>query len=207
MLEGIDTLVFDIAGRRRPLLHLQDDDGVRDGGGGEARRSRWWCSTGRTRSTASRSRGRRSTRTLLGIVGYFPMPIRHGMTMGELARLFNAENKIGADLTVVPVRNWRREQWFDETGPAVGEPVAEHAEPERGDALPGHRRHRVREPVGRPRHRHAVRAGRRAVDRRREAGRGAERAAAARRPVLPDVVHAERRASSRASGAAASSWS
>lgn len=49
-------------------------------------------------------------------VGYFPMPIRHGMTLGELARMFNAENRIGADLTVVPVKGWRREEWFDETG-------------------------------------------------------------------------------------------
>ncbi|MEX1129248.1 MAG: exo-beta-N-acetylmuramidase NamZ domain-containing protein [Vicinamibacterales bacterium] len=48
---------------------------------------------------------------------YFPrMPIRHGMTFGELARLFNGENKIGADLTVVELKNWRRDQWFDETG-------------------------------------------------------------------------------------------
>jgi uncharacterized protein YbbC (DUF1343 family)/CubicO group peptidase (beta-lactamase class C family) len=52
----------------------------------------------------------------LSFVGYFPSPIRHGMTMGELARLFNAENKIGADLTVVPVKGWKRDQWFDETG-------------------------------------------------------------------------------------------
>ncbi len=36
--------------------------------------------------------------------------------MGELAKLFNAENRIGADLTVVPVKNWKRGQWFDETG-------------------------------------------------------------------------------------------
>jgi uncharacterized protein YbbC (DUF1343 family)/CubicO group peptidase (beta-lactamase class C family) len=49
--------------------------------------------------------------------GYFPaMPVRHGLTLGELARLFNAENKIGANLTVVPMRNWERGQWFDETG-------------------------------------------------------------------------------------------
>ena len=49
-------------------------------------------------------------------VGYFnPMPIRHGLTMGELAKLFNAENKIGADLTVVPMKNWKRDMWFDET--------------------------------------------------------------------------------------------
>jgi uncharacterized protein YbbC (DUF1343 family) len=52
----------------------------------------------------------------LSFVGYFPMPIRHGMTLGELAKLFNAENKIGADLTVIPLRNWHREQWFDATG-------------------------------------------------------------------------------------------
>ena len=55
-------------------------------------------------------------KTELSFVGYFPMPIRHGMTLGELARLFNAENHIGADLTVVPLKNWRREDWFDDTG-------------------------------------------------------------------------------------------
>jgi uncharacterized protein YbbC (DUF1343 family)/CubicO group peptidase (beta-lactamase class C family) len=49
-------------------------------------------------------------------VGYMPaMPVRHGMTLGELATLFNAENKIGADLTVVAMKNWRRDDWFDET--------------------------------------------------------------------------------------------
>ena len=52
----------------------------------------------------------------LGFTGYFPMPIRHGMTLGELAKLFNGENGIGAALTVVPAKNWRREQWFDQTG-------------------------------------------------------------------------------------------
>ena len=53
----------------------------------------------------------------LGFTGYFPaMPIRHGLTIGELARLFNGENKIGADLTVIQARNWERSRWFDETG-------------------------------------------------------------------------------------------
>lgn len=52
----------------------------------------------------------------VGFTGYFPaMPIRHGMTLGELAKLFNAENKIGADLTVVAMKNWRRDDWFDDT--------------------------------------------------------------------------------------------
>jgi uncharacterized protein YbbC (DUF1343 family) len=49
--------------------------------------------------------------------GYFPgLPVRHGMTMGELAKLFNAENKIGADLTVISMRDWHRGDWFDATG-------------------------------------------------------------------------------------------
>jgi len=51
-----------------------------------------------------------------GFTGYFSLPIRHGMTIGELARLFNDEKKIGADLTVVAMKNWRRAEWFDETG-------------------------------------------------------------------------------------------
>ena len=55
--------------------------------------------------------------SVLGFTGYFPsMPIRHGLTLGELARLFNAENGIGADLTVVPLERWQRDDWFDETG-------------------------------------------------------------------------------------------
>jgi uncharacterized protein YbbC (DUF1343 family)/CubicO group peptidase (beta-lactamase class C family) len=50
-------------------------------------------------------------------VGYFPgLPVRHGMTMGELARLFNGENKIGAALTVVEMQDWNRGDWFDDTG-------------------------------------------------------------------------------------------
>ncbi|MGE3472282.1 MAG: exo-beta-N-acetylmuramidase NamZ domain-containing protein [Vicinamibacterales bacterium] len=53
---------------------------------------------------------------LLSFIAYMPMPIRHGMTIGELAALFNAERKINADLTVVTMDGWRRDQWFDQTG-------------------------------------------------------------------------------------------
>jgi len=49
-------------------------------------------------------------------IAYLPMPVRHGMTMGELARLYNEEQKINADLTVIALENWQREHWFDETG-------------------------------------------------------------------------------------------
>jgi uncharacterized protein YbbC (DUF1343 family) len=46
----------------------------------------------------------------------YPAPLRHGLTMGELARFFNSELGIGAALTVVPADGWRRSMWFDETG-------------------------------------------------------------------------------------------
>ncbi len=45
----------------------------------------------------------------------YTIPLRHGMTMGELALLFNGELSLQADLRVVPVRGWKRAQWFDET--------------------------------------------------------------------------------------------
>jgi uncharacterized protein YbbC (DUF1343 family) len=48
-------------------------------------------------------------------VGLYPIPNRHGLTVGELARLFNEEFGIGCRLTVIEMRGWRREQWFDET--------------------------------------------------------------------------------------------
>ena len=48
--------------------------------------------------------------------GMLPVPLRHGMTIGELARLANARLAIGADLAVVPAAGWRRCDWFDRTG-------------------------------------------------------------------------------------------
>src|ERR1044071_1144084 len=49
-------------------------------------------------------------------VGMYPIPARHGMTVGELATLFNRTYGIDCDLVVARVANWRRSQWFDETG-------------------------------------------------------------------------------------------
>lgn len=115
MLEGIDTLVYDIqdigvrfytyettlayvmeeAAKRKIKVVVLDRVNPIDG---------------------FRIEGPTLDKSLLGFVGYFPMPVRHGMTVGELARLFNGENRIGADLQVVEVTGWRREQWFDETG-------------------------------------------------------------------------------------------
>jgi uncharacterized protein YbbC (DUF1343 family)/CubicO group peptidase (beta-lactamase class C family) len=54
---------------------------------------------------------------LRSFLGYFSgLPLRHGMTVGELAGLFNTENKLGADLRVVAMKNWQRGDWFDSTG-------------------------------------------------------------------------------------------
>lgn len=49
-------------------------------------------------------------------VGVYPLPIRHGMTVGEVARYFNEEFDIGVDLRVVTMEGWDRTAWYDETG-------------------------------------------------------------------------------------------
>jgi uncharacterized protein YbbC (DUF1343 family) len=53
---------------------------------------------------------------LESFTGYHPIPVRHGMTVGELALLFNKERKISADVEVIPVEGWRRNMTFDGTG-------------------------------------------------------------------------------------------
>jgi uncharacterized protein YbbC (DUF1343 family) len=50
------------------------------------------------------------------ITGYYPVPLRHGMTVGEIARFINGEYNVGAQLTVIPAEGWRSSMWFDETG-------------------------------------------------------------------------------------------
>jgi uncharacterized protein YbbC (DUF1343 family)/CubicO group peptidase (beta-lactamase class C family) len=50
------------------------------------------------------------------LTAWHSLPIRHGMTAGELARMFNDERHIGADLTVVPLQHWRRDLWMDQAG-------------------------------------------------------------------------------------------
>lgn len=55
-------------------------------------------------------------RALKSFTGYFPLPVRYGMTAGELASLFNIENNIGAKLHVIPMNGYRRDTWFDDSG-------------------------------------------------------------------------------------------
>jgi uncharacterized protein YbbC (DUF1343 family) len=57
---------------------------------------------------------------LASFVGLHPIPVRHGMTVGELAKMFNGQGwlvgRIRADLVVIPMEGWRRRMWYDQTG-------------------------------------------------------------------------------------------
>ncbi|HEV8525898.1 MAG TPA: DUF1343 domain-containing protein [Terriglobales bacterium] len=66
--------------------------------------------------TGSMVQGPVSDATRSDFIRYHPLPVRHGMTMGELALLYNHERKIGARLRVVPMKGWRRREWYDATG-------------------------------------------------------------------------------------------
>lgn len=66
--------------------------------------------------TGSFVQGPISESDLSNFTNYHPVPVRHGMTLGELAQMFNSERKIGARLRVIPMQGWLRGDWFDSTG-------------------------------------------------------------------------------------------
>ena len=66
--------------------------------------------------TAEKPEGPLADDDQLSFTAYHAIPVRTGMTIGELARLFNAERQIGADLVVVKMENYTRDLWYDETG-------------------------------------------------------------------------------------------
>ncbi|MBC7350034.1 MAG: DUF1343 domain-containing protein [Candidatus Aminicenantes bacterium] len=71
-------------------------------------------------------------------VGLYPIPQRHGMTVGELARLFNDRFlSTKARLTVIPMEGWRREMWFDQTGWPWVMPSPNMPTPETAIVYPG----------------------------------------------------------------------
>ena len=115
MLKGIDVLVFDIqdagvrfytyistmgmameaaAKKKIPFIVLDRPNPI----------------------TASMVQGPVMDADLKSFTGYFPLPIRHGMTVGEIAMMFNSEMGLGAKLQVIKMHNYRRSDWFDETG-------------------------------------------------------------------------------------------
>lgn len=74
---------------------------------------------------------------LVSFVTYLPMPVRHGLTIGELARWFNGEKKIGARLQVIGLRRYERTQWFDQTGLAWIPPSPNLRRPDQATLYPG----------------------------------------------------------------------
>jgi uncharacterized protein YbbC (DUF1343 family) len=115
MLEGIDTLVVDLQdiGARfytypATVAYLMEEAAVR--------RLRMVILDRPNPIDGVDVEGPVQDPSAVGFTGYVPMPIRHGLTLGELALLINAGRHIGADVTVVPLENWRRGEWLDETG-------------------------------------------------------------------------------------------
>lgn len=115
MLEGIDTLVYDIqnVGVRyytfitTMLLSMR------------AAREHGVKFTVLDRPNpigGNRVEGTLLQQDYISFVGAHPIPIRHGMTIGELALLFNAELELDLQLEVVPMRGWKRSMWYDQTG-------------------------------------------------------------------------------------------
>jgi uncharacterized protein YbbC (DUF1343 family)/CubicO group peptidase (beta-lactamase class C family) len=51
----------------------------------------------------------------LSFISYYTIPVRHGMTIGELAKFFNQERNLGCDLRIIQMAGWKRSMWFDET--------------------------------------------------------------------------------------------
>ena len=136
MLKGVDVLVFDIqdagvrfytyittmgyameaaAAHRIPFFLLDRPDPL----GGE------------------RIEGPMLDRERTNFVGYFPMPVRMGMTLGEMAKMFNVEKKIGCDLHVIRLQNWRRALWWDQTGLPWVNPSPNLRSAEAGILYPG----------------------------------------------------------------------
>jgi uncharacterized protein YbbC (DUF1343 family)/CubicO group peptidase (beta-lactamase class C family) len=115
MLKGLDALIFDI-----------QDAGVRFytyittmGYAMEAaarKRISFYILDRPNPITASFVQGPILDKDLRSFAGYFLLPIRHGMTVGELAEMFNAEKKMGVKLHVIKMRGYKRTDWYDETG-------------------------------------------------------------------------------------------
>ena len=115
MLENVDTLVFDIqdAGARFYTYSCTLLFGLEEA----ARNRREFFVLDRPNPiTGAHVEGPLLDPELQSFVGCFNLPLRHGLTFGELARMMNGELKLGLDLKVIPMRGWQRGDWFDSTG-------------------------------------------------------------------------------------------
>ncbi|MBV9504288.1 MAG: DUF1343 domain-containing protein [Acidobacteriia bacterium] len=116
MLRGIDALVFDIQDVGARFYTYETTLGYALE---EAARAQipFYVLDRPNPITGTHVEGPLLDATETSFTGYFPgLPVRHGMTMGELARMFQGENKINVALTVIPLTDWDRGDWFDSSG-------------------------------------------------------------------------------------------
>ena len=192
MLAGPRSAGHRPPGRRRPHLHLHLHDGELPEGGARSTACKVIVCDRPNPIGGAQVEGTVLVPGFESFVGMFPIPMRHGMTIGELARLFNDEFGIGADLEVIPMEGWRRDMYFDATGltwiiSSPNIPTLRHDHRvSRRRAVRGHER------LGRPRDDTAVRADRRAVgDRRDDSRRRMNRRATAGRVLPAGAVRAD----------------
>jgi uncharacterized protein YbbC (DUF1343 family)/CubicO group peptidase (beta-lactamase class C family) len=115
MLKGVDTLVFDIqdVGARFYTYSCTMIYSLREA----ARRKIPFYVLDRPNPiTGVHVEGPVLASSLESFVGCAAIPVRHGMTLGELARMVNGEDHLGADLHVIAAEGWHRGDWFDSTG-------------------------------------------------------------------------------------------
>jgi len=114
MLEGVDTIVFDIQDIGcRFYTYISTLGGAMEEAG--KNNIRVVVLDRPNPITGLRVDGPISEMERSSFVAYRPMPLVHGMTVGELAMLFNAEDKLNCDLHVVKMEGWKRSMWWDET--------------------------------------------------------------------------------------------
>lgn len=115
MMEGVDTLVYDIQDIGTRFYTYISTMGLCMEAAKE-HGARVIVLDRPNPITGTRVFGPVADERYLGFTAYKPIPLVHGMTVGELAGLFNTHFGIGCDLEVVKMEGWRRDMWFDETG-------------------------------------------------------------------------------------------
>lgn len=115
MLEGLDALVFDIqdAGARF-YTYISTLGYAMEAAAGKG--ISFYVLDRPNPISATLVQGFLPDDDLKSFTAYFPVPVRHGMTVGELAEMFNAENKMRLNLQVIRMRGYERSDWYDETG-------------------------------------------------------------------------------------------
>ena len=129
---------------------------------------------------------------------YDSLPVRHGMTIGELAKMFNGERGINARLQVVPLEGWMRGDWYDSTGLAWVNPSPNLRSLTEATLYPGVALVEGTRCFGGTRHRYSVRIARRALDQWRRVGSISECAGYFWSAVRADEFYSDRQLRMRA---------